>query len=303
MDVSIRTLHPLEPFQVGALLRAHRPDLYYSPYFLMPIGAPCPSIVTIHDVWPLRMPEGLSLARHLVYRACLQLARGARFIYTSSEFSRNEIVSMLGFAEKRVRCIRLGVPPSGRVASPIRPSNAPSAPFALVVGDNRPRKNLRVLAQAWARMGSAAPVRLVIAGPEDPRYPTMRDLASAAGAHGIHSLGWVSEGELDWLYSNATLVLFPSRYEGFGFPLVEAFERGLPVVASGIPTLREIGEGVARFVDPDDVDAWAASVTQLATDSHARALARQEGLLRAKHLSYAATADATLRLFREATRG
>ena len=84
-------LHPLDPWRTGAWLRRVRPDVYYSPYFFLPLGAPCPSVLTIHDVWPLRMPEGLSPLRHLIYRMSLARARGARFIFTSSEFSRREI--------------------------------------------------------------------------------------------------------------------------------------------------------------------------------------------------------------------
>src|SRR2546427_526937 len=82
-------------------------------------------------------------------------------------------------------------------------------------------------ARAWALFGPAPSLELVSAGPADPRYATMERLAAEVGARAVMGLGWVEESELEWLYANATLVLFPSRYEGFGFPLVEAFVRGL----------------------------------------------------------------------------
>ena len=98
---------------------------------------------------------------------------------------------------------------------------------------------------------------------------------------------------------DATLVLFPSRYEGFGFPLAEAFERGLPVVASGIPVLREIGEGACVFLDPDDADGWAAAILRLAGSGRERESLAAAGRVRAGELRYEDTARATLALLRE----
>ena len=110
----------------------------------------------------------------------------------------------------------------------------------------------------------------------------------------------MSEAGLDWLYRNATLVVFPTMYEGFGLPMIEAFAHGVPVIASDIPSLRELGEGVARFVDPHDSDAWAAAVRELARDAAARDQMRQSGRALAAELSYERTARATLAVLREA---
>src|SRR5439155_20374032 len=103
---------------------------------------------------------------------------------------------------------------------------------ALGVADTRPRKTLQVLAAAWGRLGAEPPLALVGAGPVELRYPSLAALAERAGARDVHQLGWVGPGELAWLYRNAELVLFPSLYEGFGFPLVEAFADGVPALAS-----------------------------------------------------------------------
>jgi alpha-1,3-rhamnosyl/mannosyltransferase len=110
----------------------------------------------------------------------------------------------------------------------------------------------------------------------------------------------VGEAELEWLYGHATVVLFPSLYEGFGFPLAEAFARGIPAIAADIPTLREIGEGAAEFVPAEDPGAWAATVAALAAEPARRDALRDAGRVRARALDYRTTAANTLALLREA---
>ena len=101
-----RSVHPIGTVQVGAWLRGIRPAMYYSPFYLLPAAAGCPCLLTIHDVWPLRLPEGFSWARGLLYRASLAVARRARFIITSSQFSRSEIIDLLHLPPERVRSFR-----------------------------------------------------------------------------------------------------------------------------------------------------------------------------------------------------
>lgn len=298
-----RAIDPIQPWgvlQAGAWVRSVHADVYLSPFYLRPVGAGCPTVLTIHDVWPLRLPVGLSWLKGRLYRASLAHARGARFIVTSSRFSQDEIATLLRLPIDRVRAIRLGVPPPVAEAEPRRPGRLEPGPFALVVGDNRPRKNLGMLACAWASFGGDPPLRLVSAGPIDARFPSLTQFADQARATGVTSLGWVEESELAWLYRNAEMVLFPSQYEGFGFPLVEAFVRGIPILAADIPVLREIGEGAARFIAPDRPEAWAHEAARLASDAKERASLAEAGRSRAAELPYRATAQETLALLREA---
>lgn len=299
------TIPPAHLLPLGAWLRGVRPAAYLSPYFLRPVAPGCPVLLTIHDVWPLRLPEGLTPLNRVLYRASLRWAAGASRIVTSSEFSRREIVELVGVPESRVVAIPLGVPPQAPAALARRPESLPDGPFALVVGDNRPRKNLAVLARAWARMGGRAPWRLVSAGKEEGRYPGLLELTRAAGgtAERVTPLGWVTESELAWLYSHAESILFPSRYEGFGFPIVEAFARGTPVIAADTPTFREVAADAACFVDPDDADGWVAAIgAGVALAAGARGIVRDRGLERARSLSYRATAERTLAVVREVAR-
>jgi glycosyltransferase involved in cell wall biosynthesis len=296
-------LAPAHLVPLGDWLRHSRVAFYLSPYYLRPLRAGCPSALTIHDVWPLRMSEGLSPVRHLLYRLSLRWAAGARLILTSSEFSRREIVELMRVPGDRVHAVPLGRPPRNPAVEPAAPPDRPVEPFALVVGDNRPRKNLEVLARAWGLFGSDPPLSLVVAGQIDPRFPSMREFVARHHSQSVTTLGWVSEAELAWLYARAAMMLFPSRYEGFGFPIVEAFDRGLPVVASDTETFHEVAGTAARFAAPDRPEDWADAVRALLASSDARDAARAAGQARVLTLDYTDTARTILKLIREAVAG
>jgi len=131
----------------------------------------------------------------------------------------------------------------------------------------------------------------------------MREFVVRHQARSVTTLGWVSEAELEWLYARAEMVLFPSRYEGFGFPIVEAFARGLPVVAADTETFHEVAGSAARFANPDRPDAWAEAVRDLMGSPEALETARAAGRARARVLDYVQTARATLDLIRGAVAG
>jgi glycosyltransferase involved in cell wall biosynthesis len=289
-------------WRIGQLLREIRPAVYYSPFYFMPLHPGCPCVLTLHDVWPLRLPGGLGFWRRALYQLALARATGARFVLTSSEFSRREIAELSGLEAEQIRVVPLGIPPARGTLEPRRPARVPDREFALTVGVNKPHKNLAVLVHAWKRFGASPPLQLVTAGPDDPRHPTVQRLAERAGAKAITTLGRVDEPELEWLYRHATMVLFPTLYEGFGLPVVEAYAHGLPVVASNIPALREVGSGVARFVAPLDAAAWGAAVRELAGDPATRRAMADAGRARAAELTYERTARATLEVLREAAR-
>jgi glycosyltransferase involved in cell wall biosynthesis len=286
----------------GRLLRATRPDVYFSPFYLLPWSANCPRVLTLHDVLHLRVRGSLGARRHVLYRIALRGTAHAEAVVTSSEASRREIVDRLGIPAQRVHLARPGVAPHRATAPASRPLSVPEGPFALVVGINRPHKNLETLARAWARFGNAPPLRLVGVGPEDPRYPGLAELARRHGARCVTALGRVAESELEWLYRHATLTLFPTLAEGFGFPLLEAMALGSPAVTSDLAVLREIGDGVARFVPPIADEAWAAAVQALAGDPGTREAMIAAGRSRAAAFTYDRTASACLAVLRAVAR-
>lgn len=296
VECGIPPLGPVAPLALGALLRRLAPDVYLSPFVMMPFRAGCPAVLTLHDVLPLSRHGDLPWARRAVFALAVRAARGAARVVTSSEFSREELVRLGGLDPRRVCVIRPGVPTrerSGAVPDP----DVSERPFALVVGVNKPHKNLRTLAAAWRGATPKLPLDLVGVGPLDPRYPSLAGLAGDASD--VRALGRVSEAELDRLYLSATTVLFPSLYEGFGFPLLEAAARGAPVIASDIPALREIGQGVARFVPPEDAVAWASAIRELAGDREERARMVKAGFARVGESTYSACAASMRRMLAE----
>jgi glycosyltransferase involved in cell wall biosynthesis len=330
-----RDWHPLrpgDPVRVSAWLRRVKPQVFLSPFYVHPPAARCPVVLTAHDASPFALRGEMSRVGHLMHRAALLGARRARLVLTGSEFSRQELIARGGLSPHRVRAVPLGVPrrtteapaPPAELSDSILgslPGRIPGRNFALVIGENRPRKNLALLARAWqlladdaanGRVDAATIPALVRVGRDDARYPSLEQLVNAATPAGtasgaadgarpdVRSLGWRNEAEVAWLYAHASLVLFPSRYEGFGFPLVEAFAANAPVLAADIPAFRETARAAACFAPPDDPRAWADAVMRLGRDAQARDTLTAAGRARAAELTYERTASATVAALRDA---
>jgi alpha-1,3-rhamnosyl/mannosyltransferase len=282
---------------VGSHLARLRPGLYFSPFYLAPFRPGCPVVLTLHDVLPLTSPSLFGLPARAMFRLAMARARSVAAVVTSSEFARGEIARTTSLDHRRVKLVRPGAPaPRFSPAAPPGPWN--QRPYALVVGINKPHKNLERLAEAWGRFGETPPMDLVSAGPIDRRYPDLASLAGRHGARRVTSLGPTDEPTLDALYAHAALVLFPSLHEGFGFPLAEAMARGRAVIASDIPSLRELAGDAARLVPAHDAAAWHRAIGELAVPG-ARAALERAAVARAAELSYARCADAMLALWRE----
>jgi alpha-1,3-rhamnosyl/mannosyltransferase len=283
----------------GRVLTRLGADAYLSPFWLRPEGTEIPCVLTLHDVLPLARPEMSSWPRRWAYARAMDRAAEAAAVVTSSRFSRDEILRLTRIRPERLHVVPLGVePPASALQRPERP---PAGPFALVVGANRVHKGLDTLADAWRALGPRAPLSLVSAGADlrgaFPLAVMAREIPD------LHVLGAVTPAELEWLYRHATLVLVPSRYEGFGFPLLEAAARGAPVLASDLPSLRETGEGLARFVAGGQGEAWARAIRQLLADEPELARMRVAGPPRAAAYGCAVCAAGIERVLREALMG
>jgi alpha-1,3-rhamnosyl/mannosyltransferase len=192
------------PLATGAWLRRLGGDLYFSPFYLRPVRARMPVVLTLADAMHLAPESGSSTGLRLMFALALRHARAANAAITPSEFSRTELVRRAGFAAERLHVIAQGVPPRSQAPAE-RPGGAPDRPFALVVGANRPHKDLKLLASAWHILGEARPLDLVAAGALDPRFPSLAGLSHELRTEGTHTLGAVTPGQLEWLYANATL--------------------------------------------------------------------------------------------------
>jgi alpha-1,3-rhamnosyl/mannosyltransferase len=171
--------------------------------------------------------------------------------------------------------------------------------YLLYVGSNKPHKNLPALVDAYARLGDTPP--LLLAGTQDPRYPQVGRRVEQLGLENrVRILGAIPEEDLPALYGNALALVFPSLYEGFGLPPLEAMACGAPVACSDIPSLREAAGQAALWFDPSSPDSIASALEKILDDQELRAALRASGLRRAAELTWDLAAQKTLDVFREA---
>ena len=263
---------------LGALpVAARSDDVLHVPGHRGPLLSAAPLVVTIHDLAVLRHPEAFNRWTRTYSRTFLpRLARSATRVIAVSQFTAREAVELLGIEEERVRVIPHGV------EAPFEPEGeAAEGDYVLAVGTLEPRKNLPRVVLAADRAG----VELRVVG------------APGWGEVGVESAGFVSDDELARLYRGAACLVYPSVYEGFGLPVLEAMACGTPVVTSRNTALDELAGEAAVLVDPLDVEAIAGGIEEAA---RRREELRAAGLDRAHSFTWAAAAHATAEVYREA---
>jgi glycosyltransferase involved in cell wall biosynthesis len=265
-------------WSVPRLLRRLRPALAHFQHAL-PFRCPCPAVVTIHDLSFERDPQAMSRRDRFVFKRVVpRAARVARRVIAVSERTKRDLVDLYGVPPDRIVVTPHGVDPA------FAPGAVAGGGYLLYVGAVQARKDPLAAAQAAQEVG----LPLVVAGPE--REPA---LARELEGLGADLRGYVEKGELAGLYRGAAALVLPSRYEGFGLPVLEAMASGVPVVASDEPALREVAGDAAVY---SDGDLAAAIRTALAERDRLVAV----GLERAKAFSWEETARGTLEVYREA---
>jgi glycosyltransferase involved in cell wall biosynthesis len=262
------------------LLRRGGAALVHTQY-AVPFRAPCPAVVTIHDVSFAHDPSHMPLKDTLVFRRVVpHAARVAKRVLTVSERTRADLVRLYGLPAEKVVVTPNGVDPAFTAAN-----NLMLGTYVLVVGAVEPRKNQLVALAA----AEAVSLPLVVVGP-------VKDKALARELHqaGADVRGYVSQEELVELYHGAACLAQPSRFEGFGLPVLEAMASGTPVVALDEPALREVAGDAAVFVDEEHL----ADGVHRALDEREQLVAA--GLERARAFSWRVTAERTLEVYREA---
>jgi glycosyltransferase involved in cell wall biosynthesis len=298
--------------QVSFPLACRRLDLAHVPYFASPLFPPVPTVVTVHDLIPLLLPayRGSPLVR-LYTRLVAAAARRAEAIITVSQASKRDIVRCLRIPPERIHVTYEAAgdafrPTENKVQlKVVCQKYALPERYLLYLGGFDQRKNLSTLLRAFAMLVNRQPqVRLVIAGRlsgrDSPLFPDPRRLAGELGIEEkVIFTGWVPEEDKPALLSGATAFVFPSLYEGFGLPPLEALACGTPVIASNCSSLPEVvGEG-GILVEPTDVKALAEAMEVLLVDDALRAELRKRALAQAARFSWQQTAVVTLTVYRK----
>jgi glycosyltransferase involved in cell wall biosynthesis len=295
---------------VGLPLAARRArvDVLHAPAYTAPFWSPAPTVLTIHDVSYERHPEWFPYRRDALRRAFYRRsALSAHTIITDSRFSADEIHAAYGIDRRRIVVVPLGVDAAfgwGTQAAAPLPSGV-TAPFVLHVGDLHERRNvgmaLDAVLEARRRGGAVANLSLVLAGVDRGTGQAVLARARDAGAPAAATLvGSVSDAELRALYRGALALVYPSLYEGFGLPLLEAMAMGAPVVASQAASIPEVAGGAALLLDPHDRAAWTDAILRIAQDSAHRDDLRARGLARAAQCTWEEAARRTLEVYRSA---
>lgn len=284
-------------FQLPQICTKLQADLLFAPVPEMPLGLKCPAVVMVHDVIPLRFPRLTSPLTHYFRYYVPQVLKQASHILCNSQATAQDIQGFFQVPAAKITPI-----PLAHDANHFRLLDLPEPerPYFFYVGRHDPYKNLQRLIDAFA----AVPDRdcdLWIAGAHDPRFtPALQDQADALGlADRVKFLDYVTYDQLPILLNQSLAFVYPSLWEGFGFPVLEAMACGAPVITSKLSSLPEVAGDAAILVNPYQTAEIAAAMTQLVRDQQARQQLRSAGLAQAERFSWMKTGQATAEVLRQ----
>jgi glycosyltransferase involved in cell wall biosynthesis len=287
----------VEQFRIPLALKREGVTLFHAPHYVLPPLVRCQSVVTIHDCIHLMFPQYLPNRIALAYaRTSIDLAaRRATRVMTVSESSKRDILRFVDTEPDKIDVIynaydeRFGVEPREEDVVRVRERYQLHDEFVLYAGNVKPHKNLERLIEAFdlVRKRGLDHLKLVLIGDEISKYAALR---RAVHQHQLHKyvrfVGYLPEETLAVMYRLAGVFVFPSLYEGFGLPPLEAMASGTPVVTSNVSSLPEVAGDAAVLVDPYDPHAIADGIHRVLTDEDLRRSLRQKGLARAKQFSW-----------------
>jgi glycosyltransferase involved in cell wall biosynthesis len=296
-------------WDLARLMRADRPDLIHVQY-TAPLFTKTPTVVTVHDVSFLDHPEYFTTIRRAQLRVTVARTVGcAARILTVSEFSRDAILNAYDIPASRISVIPNAANPEFRVIGreharrAVRDKLKFDGPFILSVGDLHPRKNQIGLIAAFSKLLTGHPQlkhHLVLTGKETWFTPKVRAAALESGfASRIHFTGFVSDPDLLHLYNACECFVFPSFYEGFGLPILEAMACGRAVACSNTSAMPEVADGAGLFFDPRQVDEITRAMRDILLDAELRGRMERLGLQRAAMFTWRKSARATLDVYKE----
>jgi glycosyltransferase involved in cell wall biosynthesis len=282
-------------------------DLVHSLASTAPLRGRLPGVTTIHDLNYRKVPDAHFGVRGLGMRVLVPAAaRRARRVLVVSASTRDDLMADLGVPAEKIDVV-----PHGVAVPPVPPPAAAERartrfglgerPVVLSVSAKRPHKNLERLLRALGGIPADRRPSLVLPGYPTPHEEELRLLSRDLGvADDVVWPAWVSADELEALYAVATCLVFPSLYEGFGLPVLEAMARGVPVATSGRAALAEVADDAALLFDPEDVDAIRAAIKRLLSDEGERRRLAELGRRRAEGFTWERTAKLTVESYRRA---
>jgi glycosyltransferase involved in cell wall biosynthesis len=285
-------------------------DLVHSLASTAPLRGSLPGVTTIHDLNYRKVPDAHFGVRGLGMRVLVPAAaRRARRVLVDAASTRDDLVADLGVSAEKIDVIPLGVaappqPPPDAARRARERFGLGERPVVLSVSAKRPHKNLARLLRALAGIPAARRPLLVLPGYPTPHEEELRHLAGELGiADEVVWPPWVSADELEGLYAAAVCLVFPSLYEGFGLPVLEAMARGVPVATSGRASLAEVADDAAVLFDPEDVDAIRTAIERLLADEAERRRLAEAGRRRSERFTWDRTAELTLESYERALGG
>lgn len=289
-------------------------DLYHSTHYVLPAWVQSKVVVTIHDIIHLLYPEFLPSNLAFLYAQRMirrSLSRGDRIIAVSQN-TRSDLMHHFDVDGRKIQVVHNGVEDVFR--TPLPPEDLArwlrdlgiSQPYILFVGNPKPHKNLDNLVKAYARARRLAQfdAPLICVGHRDGSEFKIRHRAEYLGVGDrVRLLGHVAQEALPAIYQGAALFLYPTLYEGFGLPVIEAMASGIAVITSNTSALKEIAEGYAHLVDPLDIDGMAKAIARCMGDSEHRASLAKLGLRRAEDFRWDRAAKKTLEIYLDVIEG
>jgi glycosyltransferase involved in cell wall biosynthesis len=310
LSLSARGYSVAELVQVPAALWKERLELVHIPHYVVPPLLRPPTVVTIHDVIQLFYPPRPRHTLALIYlRAMIRsgLRRAARVI-TVSRASRRDLINLFGADPERLSVVANGVNqelatrPSEDAVAALKERYGLRSPLILVVANDKPHKNLDLVLRAFhlATRRHGIPGQLVFVGGPGEDHRLARRAEHLGMAARVRCLGRVPERDLAALYKVSAVLLHIALYEGFGLPVLEAMQAGLPVITANLGAMREVGEGSARLVNPLDVQEVAAALERVLVDDPLRRRMVEAGRRRAQSLTWENMVEGTVEVYRRA---
>ncbi|GIK38246.1 MAG: glycosyl transferase family 1 [Chloroflexota bacterium] len=300
-----------EQFIQPLALRQAGVDLLHALAFVAPLAAPCPFVVTVYDLSFLRTPEAFRPFNRWYLRQFTAISvKRARAVIAISESTRQDVINLLGAPPERVHTVYCGADeqfrplPAAKIAAFKAARGLPDT-FVLFLGTLEPRKNVAGLIRAYALWREQEPNAppLIIAGGKGWYYRHIFGLVESLNLTAtVRFADYVPQSELPLWYNAASLFVYPSHFEGFGLPVLEAMACGTPVITSTVSSLPEVTgtDGVACLVNPTDSEALAEAMRHIMADRDLRAGMAQQGLDRAAGFRWDKTAQETVAVYRKA---